>query len=60
VQPYRLLAGDVTLWAGEVFVAPKGIEHAPFAKHKAQVLLIEPRGAPNTGEAATATPSHAI
>jgi len=43
--------GAVTLGAGEMFVVPKGVEHKPFAKNEAKVMLIEPRGVPNTGEA---------
>jgi hypothetical protein len=33
---------------------PKGIEHRPVAEEEAHVLLIEPRGTPNTGDLATA------
>ncbi|MEO0911550.1 MAG: cupin domain-containing protein [Pseudomonadota bacterium] len=46
----------VTLGPGELFVVPKGVEHRPVAREEAHVLLIEPRGEPNTGDAATATP----
>jgi mannose-6-phosphate isomerase-like protein (cupin superfamily) len=41
--------GAVTLKAGEMFVVPQGIEHKPFAEREAKLLLIEPRGVPNTG-----------
>jgi mannose-6-phosphate isomerase-like protein (cupin superfamily) len=41
--------GAVTLAAGEMFVVPKGVEHKPFAQDKVKLLLIEPRGVPNTG-----------
>jgi mannose-6-phosphate isomerase-like protein (cupin superfamily) len=41
--------GAVTLLAGEMFVVPKGVEHKPFAETEVQLLLIEPRGVPNTG-----------
>jgi mannose-6-phosphate isomerase-like protein (cupin superfamily) len=47
---------DVELDAGELFVVPKGIEHRPVAEQEAHILLIEPRGTPNTGDAATAAP----
>jgi mannose-6-phosphate isomerase-like protein (cupin superfamily) len=40
----------VCVGTGEMFVVPKGIEHKPYAKTEAQVLLIEPRGVPNTGD----------
>ena len=41
--------GAVTLKAGEMFVVPQGIEHKPFAEREVKLLLIEPRGVPNTG-----------
>ncbi len=50
----RLRDRTVTLKAGELFVVPKGVEHRPFAKEEAHVLLIEPSGTPNTGDTATA------
>lgn len=40
--------------AGELFVVPKGVTHRPRADAECQVLLIEPRGEPNTGDPATA------
>jgi mannose-6-phosphate isomerase-like protein (cupin superfamily) len=42
--------GAVTLGAGEMFVVPKGIEHKPYAENEVKMLLIEPRGVPNTGD----------
>lgn len=50
----HLRDGVVTLGPGEMFVVPKGVEHRPIATEEAHVLLIEPRGTPNTGNAATA------
>ncbi len=44
----------VALGPGEMFVVPKGIEHRPIAVEEAHILLIEPRGTPNTGNAKTA------
>jgi len=41
--------GLVHVRAGEMFVVPKGIEHKPYAENEVKVLLIEPRGVPNTG-----------
>src|ERR1700683_3776238 len=41
--------GPVPLAAGEMFVVPKGVEHKPFAARETKLLLIEPRGVPNTG-----------
>lgn len=43
--------GSVTLAAGEMFVVPKGVEHKPLAEAEVKLLLIEPRGVPNTGDA---------
>ena len=42
---------DVELGEGELFVVPGGIEHCPRADEEAHVLLIEPRGTVNTGDA---------
>ena len=42
---------DVELGAGELFVVPRGVEHCPKADEQAHVLLIEPRGTVNTGDA---------
>ena len=50
----RLRDRDVELEAGELFVVPKGVEHAPYAEEEAEVLLIEPAGTPNTGDPETA------
>lgn len=43
--------GAVQLAAGEMFVVPKGVEHKPCADNEVKVLLIEPRGVLNTGNA---------
>lgn len=43
--------GPVTLRAGEMYVVPRGVEHKPFANGEVKVLLIEPRGVLNTGDA---------
>mgnify|MGYP001437225910 CR=1 FL=1 len=37
--------------AGELYVVPQGIQHRPYAKEECKVMLIEPRGVVNTGEA---------
>jgi mannose-6-phosphate isomerase-like protein (cupin superfamily) len=42
---------DVVLEPGELFVVPKGVEHCPKADEETHVLLIEPAGTPNTGDA---------
>ena len=40
---------------GEIFVVPKGVTHRPRAEHECEVLLIEPKGEPNTGDSSTAS-----
>jgi len=52
----RLRDRDVVLRPGEIFVVPKGVEHCPRAEEEAHILLIEPTGTPNTGNAETAAP----
>lgn len=42
---------DVELEEGEIFVVPRGVEHCPKADEEAHVLLIEPAGTVNTGDA---------
>jgi mannose-6-phosphate isomerase-like protein (cupin superfamily) len=46
--------GEVALGPGELFVVPQGVEHRPRADEEAELLLIERRGTPNTGDPATA------
>jgi mannose-6-phosphate isomerase-like protein (cupin superfamily) len=41
--------GAVQVAAGEMFVVPKGVAHNPYAERQVKLLLIEPRGVPNTG-----------
>jgi mannose-6-phosphate isomerase-like protein (cupin superfamily) len=43
--------GKVTLKAGEMFVVPRGVEHKPIAEKECKILLIEPAGTLNTGDA---------
>ena len=43
--------GAVTIGPGEMFIVPKGVEHKPFAEREVKLMLIEPRGVPNTGAA---------
>ncbi|EBA14597.1 hypothetical protein RSK20926_07598 [Roseobacter sp. SK209-2-6] len=46
--------------AGELFVVPKGVTHRPRAENECKVLLIEPKGEPNSGDPATAAPKPRI
>ena len=43
--------GKVELKTGEMFVVPKGVEHKPFAEKECQIMLVEPVGTVNTGDA---------
>ena len=43
---------EIELGPGELFVVPRGVEHCPRADEETHVLLIEPLGTPNTGDAA--------
>ncbi|MEE3297105.1 MAG: cupin domain-containing protein [Planctomycetota bacterium] len=42
---------EVDLSAGELYVVPKGTEHKPYAQNECKILIIEPRGVVNTGDA---------
>ncbi|MBW4490909.1 MAG: cupin domain-containing protein [Trichocoleus desertorum ATA4-8-CV12] len=55
-----LREGPVTLGPGELFIVPKGLEHRPRAEEEAHLLLIEPAGTPNTGNAETAAPRRTV
>ncbi|HIC34103.1 MAG TPA: cupin domain-containing protein [Pseudomonadales bacterium] len=41
----------VELNQGEMVVVPRGESHRPFATEECKVLLVEPRGVVNTGDA---------
>lgn len=43
-----------TVRAGELFVVPRGVVHRPRAKAEVKVLLIEPKGEPNSGDSGRA------
>ncbi|MGX9459921.1 cupin domain-containing protein [Shewanella sp. A14] len=43
--------GKVTLESGEMFVIPMGKEHKPVADHECKIMIIEPKGVVNTGNA---------
>ena len=43
--------GTIILKEGEMCVIPKGVEHKPNPREECQVLLIEPAGTVNTGDA---------
>ncbi len=41
----------ISLSAGEMHVVPKGTPHKPYAETECKVMLVEPRGVVNTGNA---------
>ena len=43
--------GLVELSEGEMYVVPRGVRHKPCADSECKVMLVEPRGVVNTGEA---------
>lgn len=45
--------GNAKLQEGEMLVVPKGVEHKPTAAEECHIMLIEPRGVVNTGDADT-------
>lgn len=47
----ELRDGAVHLKTGGMFVVPKGVEHKPSAVKECKVMLVEPCGLVNTGDA---------
>ncbi|MET9462676.1 cupin domain-containing protein [Streptomyces canus] len=47
----QLRDGDVVVEPGELFVVPRGVEHCPLAEEETAILLLEPAGTTNTGDA---------
>lgn len=43
--------GEVALREGEMYVVPRGVEHCPHTEGECHILLLEPRGVRNTGDA---------
>ena len=50
---FRMEYRDRSEWieAGEFVVVPRGVEHRPVAEEEAHVMLFEPAGTVNTGNA---------
>ena len=47
----QLRDGDVDVGPGELLVVPRGVEHCPKAEHEVSLMLFEPAGTLNTGDA---------
>jgi len=43
--------GKVSLAPGEMLVIPKGVDHKPVAQAECQIMVVEPKGVVNTGNA---------
>tara|TARA_B100000900_G_C20546100_1_gene702624 strand:+ start:161 stop:520 length:360 start_codon:yes stop_codon:yes gene_type:complete len=41
----------IELNQGEMYVVPRGVQHKPYAEQECKVMLVEPKGVVNTGEA---------
>ena len=41
----------ITLKKGEMIVIPKGVEHKPAGREECQIMIVEPKGVMNTGDA---------
>lgn len=50
---FRMDFRDRAVWIeeGEFIIVPRGVEHRPFAEEEVHVLLFEPAGTLNTGNA---------
>jgi mannose-6-phosphate isomerase-like protein (cupin superfamily) len=47
----QMREGNIELKPGQMFVVPKGMAHKPVAGEECHVMLIEPAGTVNTGDA---------
>ena len=47
----HLRDGELQLDTGELCVIPRGVEHKPAAEGECQILMVEPAGTLNTGDA---------
>lgn len=45
--------GETHLCKGEMSIVPKGVEHKPIAETECHIMLVEPKGVVNTGEASS-------
>ena len=49
----KLRDRELNIQEGEFVIIPKGVEHLPVAPQETLVLLMEPKGTVNTGDAKT-------
>jgi len=59
---FRMDFRDRQVWldAGEFLIVPRGVEHRPVAEREVAVLLFEPAGTVNTGDAVDARTRHTL
>ena len=48
---------NVELGPGVLLVVPRGVEHRPRSDEGAEILLVEPKGTPNTGDSTEREPA---
>ena len=41
----------MTLGPGDTYVVPRGVEHCPKAEQETSIVMVEPKGTVNTGDA---------
>lgn len=47
----ELRDSSISLASGEMCVVPRGVEHKPVAEKECHILMVEPAGTVNTGDA---------
>ena len=47
----RLRDREVVIGEGEFFIVPRGVEHCPVAEEECHIVMLEPIGTLNTGNA---------
>ena len=60
VLDIQLRDRTITLGPGQMYVVHRGVEHRPVAREEVHLLLMEPTGTPNTGDANTAAPRKTV
>ena len=49
----RFRDGEVVLGEGEFIIVPRGVEHQPYAREEAHIVLFEPEQTAHTGDVVT-------
>jgi len=56
----RMRDGEVSIGPSELYVVPRGVEHAPYAPEETQILLFEPKSTAHTGEVESELTTHTL